>query len=110
MWRWIASISLKGFFKDKQMKKQEKIDLFIQDVINKMFEIAGYNLCYEDVENREDAWFIRYEMTLEQNLEWKEWGVSEIRKRFRHTIKQAEREMGMINLQWGLKLSEIKKQ
>ena len=91
------------------MKKQEKVDSFIRDVINKMFEIAGHNVSYNDIKDRQDDWFRRYEMTLEQNLEWKDWGVSEIRKRFRHTIKQAEREMGMIDLQCGLKLTEIKK-
>lgn len=91
------------------MKKQEKVDSFIRDVINKMFEIAGHNVSYQDIKDRKDDWFTSYEMTLEQNLEWKKWGVSEIRKRFRHTIKQAEREMGIIDLQCGLKLTEIKK-
>ena len=91
------------------MKKQEKVDSFIRDVINKMFEIAGHNVSYQDIKDRKDDWFTSYEMTPEQNLEWKKWGVSEIRKRFRHTIKKAEREMGIIDLQCGLKLSEIKK-
>jgi hypothetical protein len=44
-------------------------------------------------------------MTVEQNDIWKEWGISEMKKRFRYNKQWAEREMGMISLMWGLKFS-----
>jgi hypothetical protein len=46
-------------------------------------------------------------MTVEQNEEWKKWGVKELQKRFRFSKKFAEREMAMISLMWGLKFSNF---
>ena len=91
----------------KRLTLQEKKDIFIVDVINKMFEISGYDVTYEDIKDRKDDWYTQWTMTMEQNDVWKEWGVSEIRKRFRYNKKWAEREMGMIILMWGLKFSDF---
>lgn len=90
----------------KRLSRQEKIDLFLVDVINKMFEIAGHDVTYEDIKDRKDDWYTQWTMTISQNDEWKEWGISEIRKRFRYNKNWAEREMSMIILQWGLKFSD----
>lgn len=90
----------------KRLSRQEKIDLFLVDVINKMFEIAGHDVTYEDIKDRKDDWYTQWTMTVEQNEEWKEWGIQEIRKRFRYNKNWAEREMSMIILQWGLKFSD----
>ena len=92
----------------KRLTLQEKKDLFIVDVINKMFEIAGHNVTFDDIRNRKDDWYVQWTMTVEQNDIWKEWGISEIKKRFRYNKKWAEREMGMIALMWGLKFSNCK--
>ena len=91
----------------KRLTKQEKIDLFIVDAINKMFEIAGHNVTFDDIKDRKDDWYSQWTMTMSQNDEWKEWGVSEVRKRFRYNKKWAEKEMAMMNLQWGLKYSDF---
>jgi predicted ArsR family transcriptional regulator len=92
----------------KRLSRQEKMNIFVVDVINKMFEIAGHDVTYEDIKDREDDWYAQWTMTMEQSDQWKEWGVEEIRKRFRYNKKWAEKEMGMITLMWGLKFSDFK--
>ena len=92
----------------KRLSRQEKMNIFVVDVINKMSEIAGHDVTYEDIKDRKDDWYTQWTMTMEQSDEWKEWGVSEIRKRFRYNKKWAEKEMGMITLMWGLKFSAFK--
>lgn len=92
----------------KRLSRQEKMNVFVVDVINKMFEIAGHDVTYEDIKDRKDEWYTQWTMTMEQSDQWKEWGVGEIRKRFRYNKKWAEKEMGMIILMWGLKFSDFK--
>jgi hypothetical protein len=94
---------------NKRLTLEEKKNIFVIDVINKMFEIAGHNVTYDDIKDRKDDWYTQWTMTMAQNDEWKEWGVAEIRKRFRYNKKLAEREMAMIILQWGLKFSDFNK-
>jgi hypothetical protein len=90
----------------KRLTKQEKNDIFIKDAINKMFEIAGHDVTYDDIKDRKDDWYTQWTMTTAQNDEWKEWGVSEIRKRFKYNKEWAIKEMAMISLMWGLKFSD----
>ena len=90
----------------KRLSIIEKKDLFIRELINKMFEIAGHEVTFDDVKDRKDEWYTQWTMTTAQNEEWNEWGIQEIRKRFRYTKKFAEREMGMLTLMWGLKFSD----
>ena len=92
----------------KRLNRQEKMNIFVVDVINKMFEIAGHDVTYEDIKDRKDDWYTQWTMTMEQSNQWKEWGVEEIKKRFRYNKKWAEKEMGMIILMWGLKFSDFK--
>jgi hypothetical protein len=91
----------------KRLTLQEKKDIFIVDVINKMFEIANHDVTFDDIKDRKDNWFTEWEMSVSQNDEWKEWGIKEIQKRFRYNEKWAQREMGMISLMWGLKFSDF---
>lgn len=77
-----------------------------KDLINKMFELAGHSVVYEDVVGRQDNWFQQYTMTQEQNSEWRKWGVEYLRKKKRYTKKWAEREMAMLDLYCGLKIAE----
>lgn len=93
----------------KRLSKQEKNDLFIIDVINKMFEIAIHDVTYNDIKDRKDDWYTQWTMTVEQNDEWQKWGINEIRKRFRYNKVIAKKEMAMISLQWGLKFSNFLK-
>ena len=93
----------------KRLTREEKKEIFVKDVINKMFEIAGHDVTYEDIKDRKDDWYTQWTMSTAQNDEWKEWGVTEIRKRFRYNKKWAEKEMGWINLMWGLKFNDWEK-
>jgi hypothetical protein len=93
----------------KRLSKQEKASQFLVDAINKMFEIAGHEVTYDDIKDRKDDWFTDWTMTVEQNEKWKEWGISEIQKRFRSKKIWAEREMGMLALNYGLKFSDFDK-
>jgi hypothetical protein len=93
----------------KRLTPTEKRDLFLQNLINKMFDIAGHQITYDDIKDRKDDWYSQWTMTTEQNDEWKKWGITEIKKQFRYNTKIAEREMGMISLMWGLKFSDFDK-
>jgi hypothetical protein len=93
----------------KRLTPTEKRDLFLQNLINKMFEIAGHQITYDDIKDRKDDWYSQWTMTTEQNEKWKKWGIAEIKKQFRYNTLTAEREMGMISLMWGLKFSDFDK-
>ncbi len=88
-------------------QKANKDRLFLKELIDKMFEIAGHDLKFEDVEGRKDNWFQEYTMTKEQNKEWIEWGTKFIAKKKRHLRNIAEREMRMIDLYCGLRISNF---
>lgn len=89
----------------KRLSRQEKSKMFLVDVINKMFEIAGHDVTYDDIKDRKDNWFQQWSMTYEQGEQWKQFGISELRKRLKLNQRLAEREMAMINLMYGLKYS-----
>lgn len=78
-------------------------DDLLKTLIDQMFIIAGHELRYDDVVGRKDNWFQQYTMTEAQRDEWKEWGISYIRKKKRWSKKLAEREMAFLDLYCGLK-------
>jgi hypothetical protein len=86
------------------MNRQDKTTQISRDLINKMFELSGHDMKYEDVIGRQDNWFQQYTMTQSQNEEWRKWGTEYLRKKKRWTKKMAEREMAMIDLYCGLKI------
>ena len=88
--------------------KQDKSKQILKELVDKMFEIAGHSLKYEDVENRTDNWFQQYTMTEAQNEEWRNWGVTFLRKKRRWNKTLADREMRMLDLYCGLKISDSK--
>jgi len=90
------------------MKKQDKDKLILKELIDKMFEIAGHDLKFEDVEGRKDNWFQQYTMTEAQNEEWRDWGIKLIMKKRRYNRYLADREMRMLDLYCGLKISDSK--
>ncbi len=92
--------------KRKRLTREQKKEKAVIDLINKMFEIAGHNVTYEDIKDRKDNWFWDWEMTTAQADEWKEWGKQYLIKNFRMRSRAAEVEMMWINLQWGLKYSD----
>lgn len=76
------------------------------ELIDKMFEIAGHEARYKDVEGRTDEWYTEYTMTEEQNKEWRDWGKRFIKKQLRTTLKAAEVEMAWFDLSYGLKITK----
>ena len=81
----------------------KRSDDLVKTLIDQMFIIAGHELRYDDVIGRKDNWFQQYTMTETQRDEWKEWGISYIRKKKRWSKKLAEREMAFLDLYCGLK-------
>jgi hypothetical protein len=90
------------------MKREDKNKLVLKELIDKMFEMAGHDLKFEDVEGRKDNWFQQYTMTEAQNEEWREWGIKLIMKKRRYNRYLADREMRMLDLYCGLKISDSK--
>ena len=78
-------------------------------LINEMFKIAGYNVTYDDIATRKDAWYLQWTMTEEQNKKWIEWGTKFIQKHMNTLPKLAQDEMRMFNLNYGLKIDSDEK-
>ena len=89
----------------KRLTRDEKQAQAIIDLINEMFQIAGHNVTFEDVQNQEN-WFNEYEMTEEQRDEWKRWGKKYLMKKLGMYAARAEKEMSWIGLMWGLKTKQ----
>jgi hypothetical protein len=90
------------------MKRADKNKLVLKTLIDKMFEIAGHPLKFEDVEGRTDNWYQQHTMTEAQNEEWREWGTKKKKKKHRYNKYLADREMRMLDLYCGLKISDSK--
>jgi hypothetical protein len=89
-------------------QREDKDRLILKELIDKMFELAGHDLKFEDVEGRTDNWFQQHTMTEAQNEEWREWGIKLIMKKRRYNRYLADREMRMLDLYCGLKISDSK--
>ncbi len=92
----------------KRQTRREKQESAVPILLDKMFEIAGHETRYKDIRDRKDAWYREWQMTLAQNEEWKTWGKNFLMKELKMRQKQAELEMGMISLNWGLSISDWK--
>jgi hypothetical protein len=46
---------------------------------------------------------------MEQNEQWKKWGMDYMKRVFRWNKNLCEREMEMVSLMWGLKFSDFDK-
>ena len=90
----------------KRPTKQEKWNKAGEDLINKMFEIAGHNVTYDDIKERTDAWYTNWTMTVAQGEQWKEWGIEYFKKNFRLNKHYANMQMEMFNMMYGLKYSD----
>lgn len=80
--------------------------IIVETLINKMFEISGHSITFEDIKDRKDDWYSEYEMTSEECTEWMEWGIEYLKKTLKINKKLAEMEMSMFNLSYGLKITE----
>lgn len=76
----------------------------IKDLINKQFEIAGYNLTYDDVLGQDD-WLQRYPISAEKRVEFMSW-MSSCKQVVKDSWMQVnnERYIAMFDLQYGLRL------
>jgi len=90
----------------KRLTREQKWDKAVVDLINQMFIIAGHQVTYEDIKDRQDNWFQQWTMTVQQSEDWKLWGKKYLMKNLRLSAKTAEREMMWAGLQWGLKFSD----
>jgi hypothetical protein len=90
---------------EQRVNKERQL---LKELIDKMFEIAGHDLKFEDVEGRKDNWFQEYTMTEAQNEEWREWAIKLIMKKRRYNRYLADRKMRMLDLYCGLKISDSK--
>jgi len=89
-------------------QKANKERQLLKELIDKMFEIAGHDLKFEDVEGRTDNWYQQYTMTEAQNEEWRKWGTELIAKKHRFGKRYADRQMRYLDLYCGLKISDSK--
>jgi hypothetical protein len=90
----------------KRLSYQEKKEKLFVDILNKLFEIAGHDVTFEDIKDRKDAWYNDWTMTEEQYEEWKKWGAKQIKKVMKYTDTYADRQMSMIGANWGLKFDK----
>jgi hypothetical protein len=89
----------------KRISREQKWQIAREELINKMFEIAGHPVTYEDIKDRRDNWFQQWTMTVEESEEWKSWGSDYLRKHLKLNKAMADREMLWANVQWGLMYS-----
>ena len=87
--------------------KKSKNDIIVETLINKMFEISGHSVKYEDIKDRKDNWYQQYTMTEQQNKEWREWGISFLKKQGGVLKARADKEMAFFDLMYGLKINDI---
>ena len=90
----------------KRLSREEKWNQAVIDLINQMFIIAGHDVTYYDIQDRQDAWYADWTMTMEQNEEWKLWGKKYLMKKLGLYAKSAEKEMMWVSLMWGLKFDK----
>ena len=89
----------------KRLTREQKKEKAIVDIINKMFEVAGHDVTYDDIVGV-DKWYDKYTMTFEQGEELKKWGKQYLMKELKMRAVYAEKEMQWFNAMWGLKYSD----
>jgi hypothetical protein len=90
----------------KRLSREEKWNQAVIDLINQMFIMAGHKVTYDDIKDRQDAWYMDWTITEQQYNDWKEWGRKYLMKNLKQRSKQAERDMMWVGLQWGLKFDK----
>ena len=88
----------------KRLTYEQKRDQSLKDIINKMFELAGYAIRYDDLIDRSDDWFNQFTITEDQYDEWKTWGRKYLMSQLKLTAKKADYEMSMVGLMYGLRM------
>lgn len=84
--------------------------LFVTQAINKMFEIAGLEITFDDIKNWDTikhkgvTWNEYYSMTDREKEKWKVWFLYEAGKQLKLQKYWAIREFNKFDSMWGLKL------
>ena len=78
----------------------------LEVVINKMFELAGHPVTYNDIVDRKEEWYKEYTMTKDQQDQWVKWMTAYIKKNKKLATHYAKTQAEMINLNYGLKIQE----
>ncbi len=91
----------------KRLTKEQNREKAVVDIINKMFEIAGHDVTYDDIVGV-DKWYQKYTMTFEQGEQLKEWGKQYLMRELKLRAAYAEKEMQWFNVMWGLTYSNLK--
>jgi len=90
-------------------KATEKRKRFVADALNKMFEICGSEMRYEDAveaSKSHSEWYLQQQWTPNQREVWKQWFISEILKRkIVPTTQVADREFDWFDLAYGPKIN-----
>jgi hypothetical protein len=89
----------------KRLTREQKKEKAVIDLINKMFEIAGHDVTYEDIVGV-DNWYQKYTMTVQQAEEFTKWGKQYLMRELKMRAIYAEKEMQWFNVMWGLKYSD----
>jgi hypothetical protein len=79
---------------------------FIIEAIDKMLNIAGYELTYEDLVKDKD-WISKYSMTSKQHDEWEKWFIrAAVKKKISPCTKFAKQMFQWHTLDIGLKIKD----
>ena len=89
-----------------KLTREQKKEKAVVDLINKMFEIAGHDVTYDDIVDV-DKWFQKYTMTVQQAEKFTEWGKQYLMRELKMRAAYAEQEMRWFNVMWGLKYSDF---
>ena len=84
--------------RELKMVGQEELEV----LLNKMFEVAGYEVTYSEIVTRKDKWYNDFIMTGKQQEEWMKWG----KKYLKNKVHNPEITMILINVTWGIKVLE----
>jgi hypothetical protein len=83
-----------------QEKKRKEL---VEELMDKMFEIAGHDLKWEDMQTRQDPWYNQYTWTETQQEEWLAWGTKLLQKKGYMSAKVAKDNVGWLLLKTGLR-------
>jgi hypothetical protein len=90
----------------KRLTREQKKEKAIVDIINKMFDIAGHDVIYDDIVGV-DEWWQKYTMTVAQGEQLEEWGKKYLMRELKMRAVYAEKEMMWFSVMWGLKYSDF---
>lgn len=89
------------------MRSKEKLKKFVQEAANKMMEISGHEVIYDDLVSQSKKsipWYDKYTITQEQQDQFEEWFIPTAMKQLGWSKKQTENEFSWFLLDYGLKV------